>query len=66
MLEALASSALVSAEEHAHVVDELVAFAQTVGSLPSIAREVGVEPEILEQCRASIDAQARQLATLKA
>lgn len=52
-------------EEHA-VVAALTAFADTVGALPAHMRDAGVDPPVIAACRASIDAQAEQLARLRA
>jgi serine/threonine-protein kinase HipA len=51
--------------EKAALTGELCAFAETVGRLPEIARDCGVDAEILERCRAAIDAQATDLAALR-
>jgi serine/threonine-protein kinase HipA len=43
----------------------LYGFAETVAAIPTVARDEGVEPDILEQCRRTIDLQAEQLLALK-
>lgn len=50
--------------ERAWIAVELAAFAKTVGQLDVIARDCGVEPDVLGQCLKSIEAQARQLEDL--
>ena len=45
---------------------ELRAFAQTVGDLPRIAGDAGVEPAVIEACRASIETVAEALDSLPA
>jgi len=48
-------------DERASIAAELAEFAKTVGRLDVIARDCGVEQEVLGQCLKSIEAQARQL-----
>jgi serine/threonine-protein kinase HipA len=50
--------------ERSVIARELRAFAETVGRLPEIARDCGVDVEILERCRAAIDRQAEALAAM--
>lgn len=47
------------------VARALHAFAETVGMLPQTAMDCGIEPQVLEACRRTIDAQAEQLVALQ-
>ena len=51
-------------DEARAVVTALAGFAPTVAALPDTMRDAGVDPDIIEACRASIDVQAEQLARL--
>ena len=61
VIEALA----IPDTERTALATALYQFAETVGTLPTVAEDLGVEPDILAQCRPSIDAQAEQLVALK-
>lgn len=50
--------------ERSAIATELAAFATTVGQLERIARDCGVEAEVLSQCLKSIETQTRQLEDL--
>jgi serine/threonine-protein kinase HipA len=50
--------------ERSWIAVELAAFAKTVGQLDVIARECGVEQDVLGQCMQSIEVQAKQLEKL--
>jgi serine/threonine-protein kinase HipA len=54
----------VPEHERAAIAAALADFAATVGQLEVIARDCGVEPDVLAQCLKSIEAQARQLENL--
>jgi len=47
--------------ERASIAAELIEFAKTVGRLDVIARDCGVEQDVLAQCLHSIETQAKQL-----
>jgi serine/threonine-protein kinase HipA len=47
--------------ERASIAAELAVFAKTVARLDVIARDCGVDPDVLNQCSRSIETQARQL-----
>lgn len=53
------------AEKNA-VAMSMKAFADVVGRLPQVAMDCGIEPEVLEQCRMSIDRVARELSSIGA
>jgi serine/threonine-protein kinase HipA len=50
--------------ERDHIAAALAGFATTVGNLETIARDCGVEAEVLNLCLRSIEAQATQLQAL--
>jgi serine/threonine-protein kinase HipA len=50
--------------ERDQVLIALRSFAPTVAALPEIMREHGVDPHVIEACRARIDEQVRQLRAL--
>jgi serine/threonine-protein kinase HipA len=54
----------VPAQERTALAAELAAFGKLVGNLEVIARECGVEQEVLHQCLKAIETQARQLERL--
>lgn len=54
------------ADEARAVASALAGFADTVAALPHTMRDAGVDPSVIEACRASIDTQAGQLARLNA
>jgi len=56
----IAELAIPEAERQGLAV-ELRDFADTVGRLPDIALDCGVDPEVIEQCRFSMAEQAQQL-----
>ncbi|MEX8517707.1 MAG: type II toxin-antitoxin system HipA family toxin [Leptothrix sp. (in: b-proteobacteria)] len=64
ILRELVESGALPAAEHAALVAELKAFSTVVANLPALATACGVEPAVLDQCLASIEAQAGQLAGL--
>jgi serine/threonine-protein kinase HipA len=66
VLRLLVEAGTLPVTEHAALVDALRAFGATVARLPDLAREVGVEKTVLDQCLASIDEQAGQLTRLAA
>jgi serine/threonine-protein kinase HipA len=47
------------------IAAELVQFSETVGRLDVIARDCGVDEDVIAQCAKSIEAQARQLQDIK-
>ena len=47
--------------ERERIAAALVAFAPVVERLPQLAMDAGVDGEVIEQCRKSIDRQAQQL-----
>jgi serine/threonine-protein kinase HipA len=49
---------------HAALVDALIRFGQQLHSLPSIMRESGVDPDIVDFLLPSIETQATQLSRL--
>jgi serine/threonine-protein kinase HipA len=51
----------VPENERAAIATALAEFAKTVGRLDVIARDCGVEPDVLNPCLKSIESQARQL-----
>lgn len=51
--------------ERAKVASALYDFAETVGRLPELAKDCGVEAGVLDQCRQAIDAQAKDLHALQ-
>jgi serine/threonine-protein kinase HipA len=61
--DVLAALPLPADEARALALD-LRAFADTVGRLPGLMQDAGVDADIIEGCRASIHAQAEQLARL--
>jgi serine/threonine-protein kinase HipA len=63
ILESLAPRVMAPRELRS-LAAQLAEFASTVGQLEQIARDCGVEPEILEPCLKSIEKQATQLQAL--
>jgi serine/threonine-protein kinase HipA len=51
--------------EREWIAAELVQFSETVGRLDVIARDCGVDEDVIAQCAKSIEAQARQLQDIK-
>ncbi|MET3375472.1 serine/threonine-protein kinase HipA [Variovorax boronicumulans] len=56
----------VDDSERGLIADALRRFAPRVAALPEVAKGCGVEVEVIEACRMTIDAQARQLDALAA
>jgi serine/threonine-protein kinase HipA len=52
------------AGEGEHLIAELSSFSEQVGRLPELAQDLGVEPEVLQQCLKSIERVALELAHL--
>jgi serine/threonine-protein kinase HipA len=65
VLDELANSCILSPTEREVLAQDLRGFSATVARLPELAIECGVEMRVLQQCLAAIDAQVRQLATLR-
>jgi len=63
--EAVIDSLPMADSERAQIAASLADFASIVETLPELARQAGVDDEIIEQCRGSIDQQALQLNALK-
>lgn len=55
----------LDSSERLGLCEALNEFAVVVENLPETARQCGVDEEIIEQCRRSIDRQAHQLSSLK-
>ena len=55
----------VEDSERDQIAAALAGFASVVENLPELARQAGVDDEIIAQCRGSIDQQALQLHALK-
>jgi len=55
----------VEDSERDQIAAALADFAPVIENLPELARQAGVDDEIIEQCRGSIDLQAQQLSALK-
>jgi hydroxymethylglutaryl-CoA lyase len=48
------------------IAESIERFAPVVAAIPSIAADCGIEPDVIEACRATIDRQAGQLQALSA
>jgi serine/threonine-protein kinase HipA len=55
----------VDDSERDQIAAALADFAPIVGNLPELARQAGVDPQLVEDCRKTIDRQAQQLSRLK-
>lgn len=62
--EAVVESLALPDTERDALCASLHEFAETVGRLSTIARDHGVDPDVIEACRTSIDQQARELSSL--
>lgn len=51
-------------QERGQIAAALAQFADVVAALPGIAKDCGIEPDVIEACRATIEAQAEQLQAL--
>ena len=63
--EEVIDTLVVDDNERDQIVAALADFASIVGNLPELARQAGVDPQVVEDCRKSIDRQAQQLSSLK-
>ena len=63
---AIVAALTLSEDERTEVVRALRAFVPVIERLPTIARDCGVEPKVLAQCRPAIDAQLKSLGDLPA
>jgi serine/threonine-protein kinase HipA len=52
-------------DEHRALARAMRAFASAVAALPDHMQQAGVEADVIEQCRHSIDTQAEQLARVQ-
>ena len=64
--EAVIADLAVEDAQRERIAGALADFAPTVARLPELARDAGVEAEIIAPCRRSIDTQAQQLQALAA
>ena len=61
---AIIDSLPLDRSERVEVTNALKSFAEVVGNLPEMARDCGVEEDVTEQCRRSIERQVKQLGSL--